>query len=168
MVTLGNTTTIGPTPVAGRSYSWTSIPAGFTSDIANPTVSPHQETEFILTETVVATGCSNSSSIVLSIQANPPTFTSCPSNQPFCSANGSNYTIAGTSLNPTATADAGCVGGLSSLTYSTDVGVSPSTGSSLNGAVLTVGAHTITWTATDCLGKYCHLQLYNYYKFIAQ
>ena len=45
-----STRQIGMTAVAGHTYSWTSLPAGFTSAISNPVVSPNRyETDYILT-----------------------------------------------------------------------------------------------------------------------
>jgi photosystem II stability/assembly factor-like uncharacterized protein/uncharacterized protein (DUF2141 family) len=45
-----STRQIGMNPVAGHTYSWTSLPEGFTSTIANPVVSPNRyETSYILT-----------------------------------------------------------------------------------------------------------------------
>ncbi|HVE61813.1 MAG TPA: lamin tail domain-containing protein, partial [Chitinophagaceae bacterium] len=69
-ITLGTQTTIGPSPVSGNSYSWTST-SGFTSNIANPTVSPNQTTTFTLKETIASTGCSNTDDVILSVNACP-------------------------------------------------------------------------------------------------
>ncbi|MEI6435198.1 MAG: hypothetical protein WCP32_10165, partial [Bacteroidota bacterium] len=66
-ICLGESTQIGSEPVVGNTYSWTSNPAGFTSTEANPTVSPLATTKFIVVETITATGCSNSDSVVVSV-----------------------------------------------------------------------------------------------------
>ena len=63
----GSSTQIGAAPVSGSTYSWVSVPAGFVSTEANPTVSPMISTLYSVTETVTATNCSNSHSVVVSV-----------------------------------------------------------------------------------------------------
>ena len=58
-------TTIGAAPVAGNSYSWTSSPAGFTSSIANPSVSPTVTTTYFLT--VTNNGCTAKDTVKVSV-----------------------------------------------------------------------------------------------------
>ncbi|MEI6276468.1 MAG: T9SS type A sorting domain-containing protein [Prolixibacteraceae bacterium] len=67
----GTSTQIGAVPVTGSNYSWTSIPAGFTSTLANPTVSPIVNTTYNLVETVAATGCSWSHNVTVSVNPAP-------------------------------------------------------------------------------------------------
>ena len=67
----GTSTTLGAAPVVGNTYSWTSVPAGFTSTAANPVVSPLEPTTYTLVETVVATGCSNTNYVAISINPLP-------------------------------------------------------------------------------------------------
>jgi hypothetical protein len=65
----GETIPIGAATVAGHSYVWTSIPAGFSSTNANPTVSPVVTTTYTLVETINATpGCSTESSVTISVE----------------------------------------------------------------------------------------------------
>jgi len=64
-------TTLGAAAVPGSTYSWTSDPAGFTSTLANPTVIPAVNTTYTVTETVTATGCSNSNSVTVLLQPIP-------------------------------------------------------------------------------------------------
>lgn len=45
---LGETTTIGGNETSGVDYSWTSVPMGFTSTDANPTVTPSETTTYYL------------------------------------------------------------------------------------------------------------------------
>jgi hypothetical protein len=52
----GSTTNLGSTYTYPHTYSWTSVPAGFTSSIFNPAVTPTQTTTYTLTET--NNGCS--------------------------------------------------------------------------------------------------------------
>ena len=56
----GTSTTIGAASTAGHTYSWVSNPAGFTSAVSNPIVSPTTTTTYTLTETITATGCTKS------------------------------------------------------------------------------------------------------------
>ena len=69
IICLNSSTQIGAAPVAGSNYSWTSVPAGFISAIANPTVTPLVNTTYYLTETSTVTGCSNTNSIIVSVSA---------------------------------------------------------------------------------------------------
>jgi len=63
-------TQIGAGPVSGSSYSWTSDPPGFTSTLANPTVSPSVTTTYTVVETTTI-GCTNSNSVVVSMNPLP-------------------------------------------------------------------------------------------------
>lgn len=53
----------------GGTYSWTSAPAGFTSSIQNPTVTPATTTTYTLTTT--ANGCTNSDNVVVTVNPGP-------------------------------------------------------------------------------------------------
>ncbi len=70
-ICIGASTQLGAAPVAGSTYSWTSVPAGFTSTEANPTVSPLVTTTYTITETVTGTGCSNSNSVIVTVNPLP-------------------------------------------------------------------------------------------------
>jgi len=50
-ICLGESITIGAPAVAGSTYQWTSEPTGFSSTLANPTVTPSTNTIYYLTET---------------------------------------------------------------------------------------------------------------------
>lgn len=63
----GSSMQLGAIPVEGNSYSWSSIPEGYTSTSANPIVNPTVTTTYTLTETNIATGCSTSNSIKVSV-----------------------------------------------------------------------------------------------------
>ncbi|NNV55867.1 Ig-like domain-containing protein [Limnovirga soli] len=54
---IGEGITIGITPQAGYTYNWNSIPAGFSSTIANPVVAPETNTTYILNQHNLQTGC---------------------------------------------------------------------------------------------------------------
>lgn len=62
---------LGAAPVSGNTYSWTSIPAGFTSSVANPKVNVFSSSTFVLTETVTATGCSKTDSVRITVNQIP-------------------------------------------------------------------------------------------------
>ncbi len=67
----GANTTIGASAVSGNTYLWSSMPAGFTSTNANPTVSPTTTTKYYLTETTTATGCFKSDSVMVNVNPLP-------------------------------------------------------------------------------------------------
>jgi hypothetical protein len=67
----GTKVMLGDSVATGHTYSWTSIPSGFTSAKSNPTVSPAINTNYILLETIVSTGCSKSDSVVISVNPLP-------------------------------------------------------------------------------------------------
>jgi Ice-binding-like len=66
-------TQLGATAVAGSTYSWISVPAGFTSTAANPSVTPLVTTTYIVVETITATGCNNTNSVVVTVHPLPTT-----------------------------------------------------------------------------------------------
>ena len=70
-VCYGEGNQIGRAPVAGNTYSWTSVPEGFTSGLANLKVYPTETTTYTLVETITATGCSNSNSVVVTVYPKP-------------------------------------------------------------------------------------------------
>lgn len=62
---------IGSNAVPGNSYTWVSNPRGFTSNSANPTVSPLVKTVFILKELDPSTGCSHVDSMTVNVNPIP-------------------------------------------------------------------------------------------------
>lgn len=81
-----SSTQIGAAAVSGRTYSWESSPAGFTSTLANPTVTPAVTTTYTLTETISSTGASNSNSVVVNV--NPLPAANAGSNRSICPSGG--------------------------------------------------------------------------------
>lgn len=67
----GSSATIGIAPVPGNTYSWTSNPVGFTSAIANPSVSPVFTTQYFLQSTN-AGGCSSKDTVIITVFTTPP------------------------------------------------------------------------------------------------
>lgn len=65
----GQADTLGATAISGHSYSWSSKPSGFSSTSANPVVTPMNTTTYYLTETITATGCSNTDSVKITIDS---------------------------------------------------------------------------------------------------
>ena len=57
LITIGSNTAV--------TYSWTSLPAGFTSAVAFPAIIPAINTTYILTVTDSALGCSNTTSVTV-------------------------------------------------------------------------------------------------------
>ena len=81
------TTTLGAVPVVGSTYYWTSVPVGFTSTLANPTVTPLVTTTYTVVETTTATGCTNSHSVVVTVSlpvGNPTPITVSAGIEPNC------------------------------------------------------------------------------------
>ncbi|MBK9356600.1 MAG: hypothetical protein IPN08_04275 [Bacteroidales bacterium] len=82
-ICVGATIQIGAPAVPGNTYSWTSVPAGFTSTLSDPEVTPAETTTYTLVETNTATGCFNSNSVT--ILANQViTVTASPIDQGIC------------------------------------------------------------------------------------
>jgi hypothetical protein len=72
----GTSTVIGAAAVEGSTYSWSSTPGEFTSFEANPTVEPMETTTYVVVETYTATGCTNTNSVVVTVNSLPlPTIT---------------------------------------------------------------------------------------------
>lgn len=66
-ICLGYSFSIGDVTSTGHTYAWTSKPKGFTSTGSNPTVSPTATTTYFLTETIKATGCTKSDSVIIKV-----------------------------------------------------------------------------------------------------
>ncbi len=70
-VCLYSSAQIGAAAVTGSTYNWTSSPAGFTSTLSNPTVTPLVTTTYTLVETCTATGAKNSHSVMVTVNPRP-------------------------------------------------------------------------------------------------
>ena len=66
-------TQLGAAAVPGSTYSWTSVPIGFTSTEANPIVMPLVTTTYTVVETVTATGCNASNDVTVTVNPIPVT-----------------------------------------------------------------------------------------------
>jgi len=71
VICANTSTTLGAAAITGSTYSWSSVPAGFTSTVANPTVNPLVTTTYTVVETITATGCTNTNSVVVTVNPSP-------------------------------------------------------------------------------------------------
>ena len=133
----GSATTVGATAVAGHTYSWTSNPSGFTSTSSKPSVSPSVTTEYKLTETITATGCSNSDSVKITVNPVPSTPTA-SSNSPVC---------AGQTINLSTGAVTGATYAWSGPNTFTSSAQKPNITSS---ASVNAGSYSVTVTVSGC------------------
>ena len=92
----GNTVlNLGASSVSGSSYSWTSNPSGFTSSSSNPSLTTStSSTTYYMTETITATGCSKTDSVVVTVKASPKAFAG--TSQGIC--DGSSITLGASSV----------------------------------------------------------------------
>ena len=74
----------------GGTYAWTSTPAGFTSSVQNPTVTPTATTTYTLTTT--SNGCSNSDNVIVTVNT-PPAATLSTTSSTVC--NGTQVNLGG-------------------------------------------------------------------------
>lgn len=122
----GGNKTIGEKPEDGLSYSWTSNPAGFTSNLAQPTVTPVTTTTYYLEVTDDVTGCKNYDTCVITVHALPV---------------------------PTIAGSISVCAGSTGNSYTTEAGMSNYSWSVSAGGVITGGGTylsnsiTITWSA---------------------
>jgi hypothetical protein len=79
----GNSVSLGATSISGHAYSWLSNPSGYTSTSSNPSVSPALTTTYYLIETITATGCFKSDSVVITVKSTP-TAPTASNNGPLC------------------------------------------------------------------------------------
>ena len=70
-ICLNESTILGETAKAGSTYSWSSVPAGFVSTSANPTVTPLVTTTYTVEETITATGCKGKNTVEVSVNPKP-------------------------------------------------------------------------------------------------
>ncbi len=83
-ICIGKSTSIGTTEVVGNTYKWTSNPEGFNSILSNPSVNPTVSTTYILTETITATGCEKTNSVLITVKQLPDAINSAAGSATFC------------------------------------------------------------------------------------
>lgn len=145
-ICINASTVLGAAAVVGSTYSWTSSPAGFTSTAANPTVTPLVTTTYTVVETITATGCTKSNSIVVTVtpSVGTPVFTLGATSTRGQAAGSVTYTATAThNSGITYTLDAASVSGGNSIVAGTGV-VTYDAGWS--------GTSVITATASGCNG----------------
>ncbi len=69
----GDSVSLGASAVSGNTYSWVSKPSGFTSSASNPVVHPVSTMKYYLTETITATSCSKTDSVIITVNPLPLT-----------------------------------------------------------------------------------------------
>lgn len=126
----GQSTPIGSAAVAGNSYSWVSIPAGYSSSQANPTVTPSATTTYIVTATN-SFGCINKDTAVVTV--NPLPVVTAGTAQTVC-INTPPFNLSGS--NP--------AGG----TWS-GAGITNASAGTFDPVIAGLGPHTITYTYTN-------------------
>jgi|GEM_PF-964517 len=84
-------TQLGATAVTGSTYIWSAAPSGFTSTMANPTVSPTTTTIYTVTETDL-NGCQHSNSVTIGMNA-ATTITSGPASQTACVGSSVSFSV---------------------------------------------------------------------------
>ncbi len=67
----GTVIQLGTSKIPGQTYSWTSKPIGYLSNLWNPIDSPKITTEYRLKQTIPATGCADSDSIRITVLPRP-------------------------------------------------------------------------------------------------
>ncbi len=70
-ICFGDSVTIGDLAVKGDTYDWTSNPNGFNSTISNPVVNPQSSTTYTLSEKDTTTGCTNTHSVIITVNPLP-------------------------------------------------------------------------------------------------
>lgn len=70
-ICFGQSTTLGIMAISGRTYSWISMPSGFSSSKAQVTVSPKKTTAYFLTVSNDTTGCTATDSVTVTVNPAP-------------------------------------------------------------------------------------------------
>ena len=70
-ICFGGTIVLGAPAPGGFTYAWTSIPAGFTSTQADPTVAPIVTTQYFLTVTNSTSLCQNEANVEITVESPP-------------------------------------------------------------------------------------------------
>ena len=132
----GDSVYIGASKASGNTYSWTSSPSGFSDTLSQPKVHPASTTTYTLTETVTATGCYKSNSVIITV--NPVPSAKVGSNKTICK--GGTTSIGATAVS----------GNTYSWTSSPSGFTSTSNNPSVSPATTTIYYLTETITTTGC------------------
>ncbi len=82
----GSMVSIGAAPVSGDTYSWSPSTGLSSTSVSEPTAGPDTTTTYILTETILATGCQKSNSVTVTVNPLPAANTG--PNQTICKGSG--------------------------------------------------------------------------------
>jgi hypothetical protein len=85
----GGSITLGTTATKNHTYTWSSVPTGYSSKVSNPTVTPTVTTTYYVTETDTLTGCFAYDNGVITVS--PPAKANAGGNRTICS--GSSITL---------------------------------------------------------------------------
>ncbi|MCE1197693.1 MAG: hypothetical protein LWW85_01885 [Marinilabiliales bacterium] len=94
---IDNVNITGTTAVAMPTIAWSSVPSGYTANVANPpAASPATTTTYTVTYTDPSTGCSNSASTTVTVNPNPqvtiqPNYCAVPGKVRLTANGGTNY-----------------------------------------------------------------------------
>ena len=116
---------------AAITYSWTSVPAGFISTLANPIVCPLVTTTYTAVKTITATGCTSTSIVVIKVKGSADLAINCP--PPVTVLLNDGCTATGVNLGTPVTS-----GNCGVLSVTNDAP-----------ATFLLGVTTVTWTVTD-------------------
>lgn len=149
VICTGASVQIGGPAVPGNSYSWTSLPAGFISNISNPIVTPLLTTIYYLIETNLGTGCTKLKN--MTVTANQIIVVSVtPASQVICTGSATNIVlssnISGTLFSWTAT-----LTGIGTTFNTSGAGNVISEVITNTSSLPSVVTYTITATATVCV-----------------
>ena len=74
-ICIGGIAALGTTATSGHTYSWTPVTGLNVATSAHPYATPSISTIYTLTQTNTATGCSNSNSVIVTVNPLPPAIT---------------------------------------------------------------------------------------------
>jgi hypothetical protein len=82
-ICFGDSISIGSSTISGNTYSWSSNPSGYSSNLSSPSVIPTVTTTYTLLETTSSTGCFSINAAVITV-IQLPTVPITGSNSPVC------------------------------------------------------------------------------------
>lgn len=137
--------------VSGHTYSWSSVPAGFSSALANPVVTPAVTTVYTLTEKITATGCQNSHKVTITVS--PGATITSPSTATWCGSVPNTYTATSSVSSATFTWTRAAVSGISNTAVTNGSGATITETLNNTTANPVNVVYRITPTATGCIAS---------------
>lgn len=89
--------TIGTAAVAGRSYAWLPASGLSASNVAQPTANPASTTNYTVTVTTTANGCTASDVVIVNVNKTAPTVNTSATSTSICTGNSTTITATGAS-----------------------------------------------------------------------